>query len=91
MNTLGFEVKEKLTRLQDALLSSHPTIPVLLRDIHTHLRTDPEIVTLLSEDEIAIIVKGLAKQTNSVIASDIMKSPKSAANKALKNTSVDDI
>lgn len=90
MSTLGFEIKEKVLSLQTALLSSHPTIPTLLRDIHTHLRTDPEIVTLMTEDEINIIVQGLQKQTNTVIAAQVLK-PKSALSKALKSTTVDDI
>ena len=90
MSTLGFEIKEKVLSLQSALLANDPRMPVLLRDIHTHLRADPEIVTLMAEEDINIIVQGLQKQTNSVISQAVLK-PKSAVNKSLKKITVDDI
>lgn len=83
---VGFEFKEKVARLQEALLSSHPSMPVLLRDIHTHLRKDPEIVTLLTEDEIGCIVNGLKKQTQTEIVTAPAKKTSATAGlkKALK-------
>lgn len=72
----GFELIEKVTALQAALLSAHPTLPVLLRNIHTQLRADPEITTLLSEDEIGIIVNGLKRQTQVELVTTTAK-PKS--------------
>lgn len=58
------EIQMKIAELQEALLSAHPTMPILLREIHTKLKADPAQVTLLSEEDIAIIVSGLKKQTN---------------------------
>lgn len=61
--TEGFEVREKVAELSTLLLSKHPKMPVLLREIHTALRAQPENVTLLSEEEISVIVNGLKIQT----------------------------
>jgi len=57
------QIKEQVAQLSNALLAAHPQMPVLLRQIHTQLKQDPENVTLLSEEEIAVIVNGLKQQT----------------------------
>ena len=59
----GFEIKEKFASLQEALLSAHPRMPVLLKEIHDFLDKEKHVVTLLSEEEIAIVVLGLKRQT----------------------------
>lgn len=69
----GFELKEKVASLSEAILSKHPRMPVLLREIHTTLRTYPEQVTLLEEEEIGIIVAGLQVQTNTAFAAAATK------------------
>ena len=75
----AFQIKEKLARLEEALLAKTPGMPTLLRDIHTHLKRDPDVVTLLSEEECAILVQGLKKQTATEIATSAIKSkPKKA-------------
>lgn len=58
-----FELKEKVAQLSELMLSKHPRMPVLLREIHTTLRAQPENVTLLSEEDISVIVNGLKIQT----------------------------
>lgn len=70
---LGFELQEKVLSLQASLLDRHPRMPVLLREIHTTLRAQPENVTLMSEEEIAIIVDGLKIQTSVEFATAITK------------------
>jgi hypothetical protein len=67
------ELQEKVADLQNKLLSQHPLIPTVLRSIHTQLRADPENVTLLSEEEIGVIVNGLKLQTNTEIATTVAK------------------
>jgi hypothetical protein len=67
-------IKERCLALQKAILESHPTMPVLLREIHQTLKADPEIVTLLDESDIAIIVNGLKRQTATEIATSALKS-----------------
>lgn len=70
---LGFELREKVLSLEAALLERHPRMPVLLREIHTVLRAQPENVTLFSEDEIAILVSGLKIQTGVEFAASATK------------------
>lgn len=70
---LGFELREKVLSLEQALLERHPRMPVLLREIHTVLRAQPENVTLFSEDEIAILVSGLKIQTGVEFAASATK------------------
>lgn len=83
----SFDLQEKVAALQDALLSSHPTMPTLLRQIHTLLRADPEQVTLLSEEDISVIVRGLSKQTQVELVASSLKS----RTKSLKSLSLDDL
>lgn len=74
----AFEVQEKLAQLEEQLLSATPNMPMLLRDIHRQLKADPAIVTLLSEEECAILVKGLKKQTATEIVTKAKAKPKKA-------------
>lgn len=77
MSTQAFEVREKLAQLEDMLTKEVPNISTLLRDIHRTLKNDPDVVTLLSEEECSILVRGLKKQTNTNIATGaIAKSKK---------------
>ena len=73
------QIKESISTLQQQLLSQHPQLPTLLRTIHTALRKDPALVTTLSEEEIGVIVRGLMNQTQTVIASAIVKGSKKKA------------
>lgn len=90
MSQLNLEIKTKLDELQQALLSAHPTLPTILRDIHRTLKSYPEQVTLMSEDEIQLVVQGLEKQTSSHLAATTMK-PTKAKKESLKNISSDDL
>lgn len=92
MSQLNLEIKSKLDQLSEALLTAHPQIPTLLRDIRNTLKSFPEQVTLMTEDEINIVVRGLEKQTTSYIAAATVKSSKSAKTKeSLKNVTSDDL
>lgn len=53
------DVVGKIQELQAALDERLPGFPLLLRDIHNTLRQDPEVTTLLTDEEISVIVKGL--------------------------------
>ena len=75
----AYQVQEKLASLEALLQSAAPGIATLLRDIHSTLKKDPEIVTLLSEEECAILVNGLKKQTQTEIATAAIKSPRKKA------------
>ncbi len=60
---ISYSLREKVSALSTALMTRHPTMPTLLREIHTTLSKYPEQVTLMSEDEISVIVNGLKVQT----------------------------
>lgn len=90
MSSINLEIKSKLDELEQALLSAHPTLPTLLRDIHTTLKKQPEQVTLMTEDEIAIVVRGLEKQTQSHLVAATLK-PTKVKKESLKNVSATDL
>lgn len=83
-------IKNNIAALEAALLANNPTIPVLLTTIKRTLKNDPAIVTLLSEEEICNIVRGLERQTNTYIAQSMSKS-RSTETKKLKNSSAADL
>lgn len=58
----SYLLKEKIGELNQALLSEHPKMPVLLKEIWLACRKHPENVTLLSEEETRIIFQSLEKQ-----------------------------
>lgn len=59
----AYLLREKVAELSAALLERHPRMPTLLREIHTTLSKYPEQVTLMREEDIAIVVSGLKVQT----------------------------
>jgi hypothetical protein len=81
MSDQAFEVREKLAQLEAALLDATPNMPLLLRDIHKTLKADPDVVTILSEEECSILVRGLKKQTQTEIAIGAVKTKKKAQSK----------
>lgn len=71
----AFEIQEKLAALEAALLNKTPDMPTLLRQIHSALKKDPDVVTILSDEEGSILVRGLKKQTGVEIATAALKKP----------------
>lgn len=84
------QISAKISQLKQQLLEQHPQMPLLLREIHKNLKEDPAVVTLLAEEEIAIIVSGLEKQTMTSIAGSMTKG-NAAKTKALKNVTSNDL
>ena len=82
-----YEISEAIQSLQTALLAMNPEMPFILRKIHAQLKADPELATLLDEDEIGIIVNGLSTHTKSVIATTVAKSK----TKSIKSIGVADL
>lgn len=78
----------KILELDASLKASTPNMATLLREVHQNLRLDPDIVTLLSPEEVSIIVSGLSKQTQTQIITAITSGGKG---KSLKKISIDDI
>lgn len=73
------QLQEKVISLDTAIKSRHPTMPALLQEIWRTLKAQPENVTLMTEEEIGIIVSGLQVQTNVSLAQSMTKGSKSAA------------
>jgi hypothetical protein len=84
-NTLQLDdIREKLATLESHLLSAHPQIPTLLSTIHKQLRNDMEVVTLLEDEEINILVRGLEVVTRTTLEDAVSKSgPKKKSLKSL--------
>lgn len=82
-------VQKQITSLGEAIHNEHPTMPSLLREIHTALSKQPHNVTLLSEVEISTIVSGLMKVTKQTVTTKAIKSATSGSKKKL--ISLDDI
>jgi len=57
------QVQEQLANMEAQLKQATPNISTLLRTIHQQLTKDPEIVTLLSEEECQVLVNGLKEHT----------------------------
>lgn len=77
------EFLSKLNSLQDAMLKQHPTMPVLLMQIHKQLMADPELVTVLNEEAIGLIVKGLQQQTKTELTQISIKASTSTRAKKI--------
>jgi hypothetical protein len=88
---IGFVLKEKVASLQQALLDKHPSMPTLLQEIHKAIQQQPEQVTLLAPEEIAIIVSGLEKQTGVELARVTVSSSKSKSQSLAKKLSNADL
>lgn len=86
-------LKLKMAELEAALLQELPEMRVILKDIHDALKEDPENVTILSDEERGIIIRGLKRSVNEEIAVSSSKKPTTAAavKKSMKNKSEDDI
>ena len=62
--------------LADALLAQEPALGSFLADIHEHLRAEPELMHILTDEQIAATYKGFIAQSGKAI---IAAKPKSAA------------
>ena len=81
------QLKEQVLALQNALLNAHPQMTTLLKTIHSQLKADPSLVTVLEEDDIAIVVSGLSKLQQTIIATSVAKT----GTKSMKNITVGDL
>jgi len=75
----AFALKEKVESLKQMMLDRHPKMPTLLSEIHKTLLKYPEQVVLMSEEETAIVVQGLIKQTGTEFAKAAMKTSSTSA------------
>lgn len=82
------QITDQINNLQTALLEQHPQMPQILRSVLLKLKADPEVVTLLTEEQIGTVVKSAIRHSGAVI---MATASKSATKKSLSKTSVDDI
>lgn len=70
----------EMAELEQALNERVPGFANILREIHMKLKKDPATVTLLTDEEIGLIVSGLERHTNvTIVAPAAVKSAKKAA------------
>lgn len=85
---LAEQLKSAILELETALQVQNPRMKFLLRDIHEKLKNDPDTVTLLSPEDLAVIVSGLKRQTATEIATAAIKKP---ATKRASKITLDDL
>lgn len=73
----------EMAELETALNAEVPGFLTILQDIHIKLRKDPDVVTLLSDEEIGVIVRGLERHANVTITA-----PKAAKTRIKKGTTI---
>ena len=83
---IGF-ILNNIESLRIAIHEVHPTMPQLLQTIWKQLKDNPDCVTILKPEQIAVIVQGAEIQTNIKISEGISK-PKASKKKVL---TVDDV
>lgn len=82
-------IRDKMSELQEALDNNVPGFAHILKDIHDNIRADPDSVTILTDEEIAVIVKGLEKHAHIVVTP--AKAKKAASNKSKAPIGADDL
>ncbi len=68
------EVADRICSLREAIHGAHPKMPGLLQEIWSTLKSYPECVTLLEEDQMEIIISGLEKVVDTDLAGIALKS-----------------
>lgn len=83
----------QLAELEQGILARDPQFKTILRDIHRHLGSEPELVTQMTEAEVALVVQGLVQRAQEeIVAPAAAKSAKAAVRAAGKKTiTVDDL
>lgn len=83
----------QFAELEQGILARDPQFKTILRDIHRHLGSEPELVTQMTEAEVALVVQGLVQRAQEeIVAPAAAKSAKAAVRAAGKKTiTVDDL
>lgn len=67
-------LKMQMAELESALEQDNPGMKTILKDIHSKLKNDPEIVTLMSDEDISVIIHALSRTTDTEIQTAKVKS-----------------
>lgn len=85
-------LSDKIQELEAKLREAAPGYESLLYTIHKILSADEQLVHILKEEEIGVIVAGLAKKKNIVIATGGSSSSSGGPKKkSLKSMTLDDL
>ena len=82
------QLTSKIQEIDITLNQSLPGLAGLLRTIHTQIKKDPDLVTILSDEECSVLVRGLKEHTKIELACAAIKG---APRKALSKTTVSDL
>lgn len=83
-------LEEACQTLADELLLAEPQLGDFLADIHEHLRAEPELMHILTDEQIAAVYQGFIAQSGKSIATVKPKKPATAAKIALAQGVSDD-
>lgn len=83
--------KMKLAELSQALEEEIPGFALLLRDIHREMQKDPNVVTIMTPDEIGTVVKGLTKHMDITIVPAKTASGRAKAGSRTQPLTADDL
>jgi len=87
--TVNFhQVSGLISDLDGTIKQNHPRMPGLLQEIWNTLEKYPECVTLLSEEEMEIVISGLEKVVDTDLAAITLKSATSSSGKSKSKTPV---
>ena len=81
----------KIADLEASLEANSPGYVSLLHVIHKQLGEDEALTHLLTEEQVAVICKGLYKKTQTVIAESGSKGTSVGGKKKLSSISLDDL
>lgn len=85
------QVMNRIFELQVALQQALPAYESLLHQIHVGLAKDPDVIHLLTEEQIGTICAGLSKKKNVVIATATKSKSTTVSGKKLKDISISDL
>jgi len=90
--TAAEQIVGKIADLQEALQKQLPGYESVLHFIHFQLHKNEDVVHLLTEEQIGIIVAGLAKKKNIVLTTSAAKGGnKTPSGKKIKDLSLEDL
>lgn len=87
--TEGEQILQRIGELEKLLLTGHPQLGMELARIHKNVAESPELLHILSDEQIALIVKAQSRIAQIDILQD--KVSKSGSSKPKKTVTLDDI
>lgn len=86
-----YVVVEKIEMIKKLLLQQNPMMETLLKQVHTALKKDPELVHFLQPDQIGAVVKGCMEVAKVVIVATAIKKTATASGKKLSQLTLSDL